>query len=225
MGRKFESRHFAKNISPLFNHIPNSTAEILVTASYPGIKGKIYASISFMTLNQIRANRLNAKRSAGPRSAAGKARSAMNALKTGISAQSQILPGEDPAALEKLSGEFYEYHQPESPAEREVLDNIIHLAWLNRRYRRIDAQLMKYEMDTTYRRSPDCPWGQSFGSASVRFLRLQTRVNAADRAFHRNLEQLRLLEAERPTLEADDAAPDPPAEPPAAPSTPDLPTM
>jgi hypothetical protein len=178
-----------------------------------------------MTLNQIRANRLNAKRSAGPRSAAGKARCAMNALKTGTSAQSQILPGEDPAALEKLSGEFYEYHHPESPAEREVLDNIIHLAWLNRRYRRIDAQLMKYEMDTTYRRSPDCPWGQSFGSASVRFLRLQTRVNAADRAFHRNLEQLRLLEAERPTLEADDAAPDPPAEPPAAPSTPDLPTM
>jgi len=146
----------------------------------------------------------------------------MNALKSGIYAQAHILPGEDPAALEKLEGEFYEYHQPETPDEREVLDNVIHLAWLNRRYRRIDAQLMKYEIDTTYKLNPLSPWGQAFGTASTRFLRLQTRINAADRAFHRNLDQLRLLEAERLIFESEpesEAAPAPDAAP-----TPDLPT-
>jgi len=70
-----------------------------------------------MTLKQIRANRLNAQKCAGPRSDAGKARSGMNALKTGIYAQAQILSGEDPTALKKLSTEFYEYHEPETPID------------------------------------------------------------------------------------------------------------
>jgi len=101
-----------------------------------------------MTLKQLHANRLNAKRCTGPRSDAGKERSRSNALKTGIYAQSQIVPGEDPAALEKLDSD---------PAEREVLDNIVHAARLNRRYRRIDAQLMKYEIDTTYKPNAASP--------------------------------------------------------------------
>jgi hypothetical protein len=154
-----------------------------------------------MTQKQLQANRLNA-RTGGPRSATGKARSAMNNLQTGIYAQSEILPGEDNEALEKLSAEFYEFYQPETPLEREVIDNLIHLAWLNRRYRRIDAQLMKYEIDTTYKLHSDCVWGQAFSSGSTRFLRLQTRATAADRAFHRNLDQLRLLEAERAVFES-----------------------
>jgi hypothetical protein len=172
-----------------------------------------------MTLKQLRASRLNAKRSAGPRSAAGKDRSRWNALKSGIHAQSQILPGEDPAALETLSGEFYEYHQPDTPAAREVLDNIIHSAWLSRRYRRIDAQLMKYEIDTTYKPNLVSPWGQAFGNASTRFLRLQTRINATDRAFHRNLDQLLLLEAEQLMFDSEIQAEPSPEVP-----NPDLPT-
>ena len=103
-----------------------------------------------MTLKQIRANRLNAQRCASPRFDAGNAQSGRNDLKSGAYAQSHVLPGEDPSALEKLSGEFYEYHQPKTPDQREVLDNVIHLAWLNRRHRRMDAQLMKYEIDITY---------------------------------------------------------------------------
>lgn len=177
-----------------------------------------------MTLKQLRANRLNAQKCAGPRSDAGKDRSSMNALKSGIYAQFQILPGEDPAALEKLSGEFYDYHQPETPDEREVLDSVIHAAWLNRRYRRMDAQLMKHEIDTTFKPSPDNPWGKAFGNASTRFLRLQSRINATDRSFHRNLDQLRLLEAERPIYEPDPEPEPAPVEPLDAPPNPDLPT-
>jgi hypothetical protein len=43
---------------------------------------------------QIEANRANARRSTGPRSAAGKARSSQNALKHGLRAESALLPGE-----------------------------------------------------------------------------------------------------------------------------------
>ena len=182
-----------------------------------------------MTLKQLQANRLNARKGTGPSSAAGKVRARMNNLQTGIYAQSEILPGEDKAALDKLAAEFHEFHQPETSVEREIVDNLIHTAWLNRRYRRIDAQLMKYGIDTTYNPRPDCSWGQAFSSGSQRFLRLQTRSTAADRAFHRNLDQMRLLEAERATFESDslpesEAQAEPAAEPGANPPNPDLST-
>jgi hypothetical protein len=43
---------------------------------------------------QVRANRANARRSTGPRTAAGKARSSLNALKHGLYATTAVLPGE-----------------------------------------------------------------------------------------------------------------------------------
>jgi hypothetical protein len=46
------------------------------------------------TPSQIEANRANARRSTGPRTAAGKARSSHNALQHGLRANSALLPGE-----------------------------------------------------------------------------------------------------------------------------------
>ena len=51
---------------------------------------------------QILANRQNALKSTGPRSAEGKAVSRFNALKTGIDAKAQVIPGENPAELQAL---------------------------------------------------------------------------------------------------------------------------
>jgi hypothetical protein len=55
------------------------------------------------TLAQITANRANAQRSTGPRSAEGKSASRFNALKHGIDAASVIIPGEDPAVYDSLA--------------------------------------------------------------------------------------------------------------------------
>jgi len=57
------------------------------------------------TPTQIEANRLNAQKSTGPRSAEGKAAVRFNALKYGVDAESLILPGEDQAQLEELRRE------------------------------------------------------------------------------------------------------------------------
>ncbi|MDR3621366.1 MAG: hypothetical protein P4L85_18590, partial [Paludisphaera borealis] len=51
---------------------------------------------------QLQANRANAKKSCGPKSDDGKARSRLNALKHGLCAKTVnlVLPHEDPAELE-----------------------------------------------------------------------------------------------------------------------------
>jgi hypothetical protein len=60
------------------------------------------------TIKQIEANRLNAQKSTGPRSTEGKAVTSMNALKSGIDAQSHIIRGEDHAQLQTLAAEYLE---------------------------------------------------------------------------------------------------------------------
>src|ERR1051326_7398281 len=70
---------------------------------------------------QINANRLNALKSTGPPSPEGKARSSLNALKSGIDAWSHIIPGEDPAELEALTAAFHNHYQPAGPTHLSLL--------------------------------------------------------------------------------------------------------
>ena len=68
------------------------------------------------TIKQIEANRRNAQKSTGPTSVTGKAASSMNALKSGIHAKSLLLPSEKLADLEQLIEEYYNHHNPTTPA-------------------------------------------------------------------------------------------------------------
>jgi len=49
-------------------------------------------------IDRAAVNRANAQRSTGPRTEAGKQHSALNALRHGLTAQTAVLPSEDPAA-------------------------------------------------------------------------------------------------------------------------------
>jgi hypothetical protein len=166
------------------------------------------------TEKQTEANRLNAQRSTGPRSAEGKARSRFNALQSGIDAQSILLPGEDPAALETLRDEYYGHHQPVTPDERDTLDAIIHAVCLMRRFRILEAQLVQHELANTPDLDQAAPLGHIFSHASLKFVYLQSRMNSVERSFHRNQDRLDRLKSQRPPLEdAPEAAPAPHPQP------------
>ena len=53
-------------------------------------------------MRKAEANRKNAQRSTGPRTAGGKARVAQNAITHGLLSEKALLPDEDPQALEAL---------------------------------------------------------------------------------------------------------------------------
>ena len=104
---------------------------------------------------QLAANRHNALKSTGPTSAAGKAASCMNALKTGIHAKSVIIPGEKAADLQQLIDEYYDAYQPATPIARDLVDDLIRSAWTLRRLDTSEASLWNYQNDQSFRPVPD----------------------------------------------------------------------
>lgn len=70
---------------------------------------------------QIQANRANAKKSSGPRSAAGKAASSRNGLTHGLSAKKHILTGKDTAEFDALLQDLYARFLPVGPGEEDLV--------------------------------------------------------------------------------------------------------
>ncbi len=142
------------------------------------------------TLKQVEANRRNAQKSTGPRSVEGKAASSQNALKSGIDAKSQVLPGEQAGALEALTAEYYGRFRPATPEARHLVDTLISNEWLLRRFRRIEVQILKHEMESAYSIDAKNPVGDAYTRSERSFDRLQRRINAAERNYHRALKEL-----------------------------------
>ncbi|MGD0497168.1 MAG: hypothetical protein ABSC23_01915 [Bryobacteraceae bacterium] len=92
---------------------------------------------------QFHANRLNAMKSSGPRTDAGKAVFRFNALKHGIDAHALVIPGEDPAQLEALALDYDRQFRPVGPLETFFIETLVKSDWDRRRYARIEAQLIR----------------------------------------------------------------------------------
>jgi hypothetical protein len=168
------------------------------------------------TKKQIQANRLNSRKSTGPRSAEGKATSSQNALKSGIDSQSQVIRGEDPAALDALAAQYLLDHQPQSAAERALVDILIDSEWLLRRLRKTESHLWEYHLVGLEKRPQDQILGIAFTCAQETLARLERRRESLQRVYHRTLHDLRQIQDSRPPTEAQPAyPPGPPQEAPA----------
>jgi hypothetical protein len=146
---------------------------------------------------QIEANRLNAKKSTGPRTPEGKANSRFNALKAGIDAGAEAIPGEDPDELRALVAEYYRSFAPRRPEHYALVDDLIASEWLLRRLRRIEGQLWEHEIAKASDYSsfnPAAPLASTLSSVENRLTRLQRRMDSANRAYHRALNQIRRLQ-------------------------------
>ena len=113
------------------------------------------------SLRQIEANRRNAQKSTGPTSVTGKAASSMNALKTGIHAQSLVLPTEDPAGLDELVEDSYRSFHPTTPEARSLVDEFIYCEWNLRRLRAAETQSWQHQDHTAYKGPNKYPLGYS----------------------------------------------------------------
>jgi hypothetical protein len=93
------------------------------------------------TKRQIEANRQNAKRSTGPITAAGCARSKRNALKHGLTAREVTVDDEEASKFEAFRDDIVRDLAPEGALEEELAQQIATDSWRLRRVLRLEAAI------------------------------------------------------------------------------------
>jgi hypothetical protein len=138
------------------------------------------------TINQIRANRRNAKHSTGPQTAAGKNNVRFNALVHGLRAESALIPGEDQFKfddhLELLSAAWH----PQDEMEKSLVEQIAVIQWKLARLDRAEVRL--YEENLT---------GPEFAMSIHRHYLTQIRLQKAISSTIADLQRYRKIRLER----------------------------
>jgi len=171
------------------------------------------------TLRQIEANRRNSQLSTGPRTPEGKSVSRFNALKSGINAKAQVIPGEDPAELEAMTAGYHQDWAPTTYLERFLVDSLVRADWLLQRLSRLEAELWAHQMEEARHSalnplSEETPKGQIYSRGYERFTRLQRRIDSTERSYYRALTQLQRLRREADYENGPGSQPEPEPAPP-----------
>jgi hypothetical protein len=127
---------------------------------------------------QIAANQANAQRSTGPRTEEGKSKSRKNATRHGFCGAIPCMLDAEKEHVDVLLADLMDEHQPEGPTEQILVYKMAEQFYLTKRASIFLAGATR-DRDT--------------GQIAL-FLRY---YNAADRAFNRNLNELRKLQKER----------------------------
>ena len=108
---------------------------------------------SALTANELEARRRNAQKSTGPRTAAGKQRVALNALKYGRYAgphsteQAMVMLGEDPAEFHRFRDSLVIAREPADAVEQMLVEEIAVLAWKKKRLDRAQEGLQVHNLE------------------------------------------------------------------------------
>jgi hypothetical protein len=135
------------------------------------------------TSAQITANQSNAQHSTGPKTPEGKAIAARNHLRHGFTGEFRVLPWESQEQCAVLFDDLRAEHRPSSVTENALVDKMAQSLWLSKR-----ALILQNQ--TLHADQPTCDDEKQLAL----FIRYQS---THDRAFHKSLEQLLKLRAEK----------------------------
>jgi len=146
---------------------------------------------------QIIANQSNAQHSTGPVTPEGKARTAQNALRHGLTAKHLVIRDDEREEFAQFQQSLLAELAPQGATEIITFHELLHAAWNLQRFRRIEAELSSGGAED---------FTSSENAAAIdRLTRYQTR---AQRAYYRALAALRTLQTNRAlrTVKLEDAA-------------------
>ncbi len=154
---------------------------------------------------QYAANRLNAEKSTGPATPAGKVRSSLNALRHGLTSRVVVLPNEDLAAYQAFSREIVDSLHPQTPLERQFAQTVADNQWRINRIRSIeDGMLAETHFDASGDFDADqadihstLAIARAFREHSKDFVNLSLYEQRLHRSMRDALHQLELLKAAR----------------------------
>ena len=99
------------------------------------------------SLTKSESARINGAKSHGPKTDAGRKRSSQNALKHGLTAQTLVLPTEDPAEFDQLLSSYLDQFRPDGPAESDLVHEMVAAQWRLQRLAIIETQLYIESME------------------------------------------------------------------------------
>ncbi len=107
---------------------------------------KINTEVKATSIKRINANRENAKKSTGPKTASGKFRSCRNALKHGLDSRKHLIIGEDVKEFQEMKDSYIKMLEPSNILEVEDCMQIIAMSWKIRRLSVVETGLYNQEM-------------------------------------------------------------------------------
>ena len=160
-------------------------------------------------INRAAVNKANAQKSTGPRTAAGKQRSSLNALRHGLTGHTIVLPTEDHSAYQRHSHAFLDEYRPKEATETQLVQSLIDSSWQLNRAAAVETNLFSLgitEMEDRIRANhPEAETALAMALAyrehNRAFANIGIYRQRLAREFERTLILLRQIQAERRTNE------------------------
>lgn len=132
------------------------------------------------------ANIANAIRSTGPRTEEGKARSARNALKHGLTSKDLIVRDDEKEIFEQFQQDLRDQLTPQGPVEMFTFNQLVRAGWNMQRAQRLETDLFVNGLDPLL----DEPAAKTLD-------RIHRHAAQAERSYYRHLKELRTLQTTR----------------------------
>lgn len=132
---------------------------------------------------KIAANRANAQKSTGPKTAEGKARSSRNATCHGLNSKEAVIQNENPDEFEALRRDLLDAYRPADAAESTLVEEVAACFWRLKRVRSMETEAFKLHC-----RMSDPILG--FGCGEADFDRIRRYMSTIERAYHRAIDKL-----------------------------------
>jgi len=135
--------------------------------------------------------RANGAKSRGPTTAEGKEKSSRNAIKHGLTAGSGniLLDSEDPGEFEETLNKLLGIHEPATPAENDIVEEMVAARWRIRRMWTIETGLFNAEI-LTQTANPDHPDPSTHLASAFRALADDSRSLALASRYEARLQRL-----------------------------------
>jgi hypothetical protein len=158
-------------------------------------------------IDRAEINKANAQHSTGPKTKAGKQKSALNALRHGLTGQIIVLPCDDLEAYQRHVHNFTAEYHPQSATESQLVQSLADTAWRQNRVAALETNLLTLGVVREHDQLDHAPQQVQQALAIAASLDSQTRALAnlslhgqrLARQFEKTLDLLRKLQAERQT--------------------------
>jgi hypothetical protein len=156
-------------------------------------------------IHRAAVNRVNAQKSTGPRTEAGKQRSKLNALRHGLTGQTIVLPTEDQSAYQRHSQSFLDECKPKGAIETQLVQSLLDTSWQLNRAAAVETNLFSLgitEMEDRIRANhPEAEdalaMAMAYREHNRAFANISIYRQRLTREFERTLVLLRQIQAER----------------------------